>query len=64
MSIRQGDMIESSVNGLIQLEFGKGAIIALGPSSRMYILQVSVGEMEAEQTAALDLSDVERMVQG
>lgn len=55
MSIRQGDMIESSVKGFIQLEFGNGAIIALGPSSRMYILQVSVADMEAEQPLALDL---------
>jgi hypothetical protein len=55
MSIRQGDMIESSAKGFIQFEFGSGAIIALGPSSRVYILQVPVGEMKGDQTAALDL---------
>ena len=55
MSIRQGDMIESSAGGFVQLEFGNGAIIALGPSSRIYILQVSAGEMKGEPAVTLDL---------
>jgi len=55
MSIRQGDIIESSDQGFVQLEFGSGAIIALGPSSRMYILQGSPGGTEGEQNVVLDL---------
>jgi hypothetical protein len=48
-------MIESSVGGFVQLEFGNGAILALGPSSRIYILQVSAGEMKGEPAVSLDL---------
>ncbi len=55
MNIKKGDMIESSEGGFAQLEFGNGAIVALGPSSRMYILQASTGETRGEQTVALDL---------
>jgi hypothetical protein len=55
MSLRQGDIIESSDQGFVQLEFTNGAIIALGPSSRMYILQESAGETKGEHTVALEL---------
>ena len=55
MSIRQGDIIESSDQGFVQLEFGNGAIIALGPSSRMYILQGAPGKTKGEQNVGLDL---------
>jgi hypothetical protein len=37
--LRQGDMIESSDKGFTQLEFVSGAILALGPVSRIYILR-------------------------
>ena len=39
MRLRQGDIIESSNGGFVQLEFTGGAIAALGPSSRLYILR-------------------------
>jgi hypothetical protein len=43
MRLRQGDIIESSDGGFVQLEFGGGAIVALGPSSRLYIMRHGVG---------------------
>jgi hypothetical protein len=39
MRFRQGDIIESSDGGFVQLEFVGGAIVALGPSSRLYIFR-------------------------
>src|SRR5215475_5244126 len=39
MRIRQGDILESSDAGFAQLEFTGGAVIALGPASRLYILR-------------------------
>jgi len=39
MRLRQGDIIESSAKGFVQLEFVGGAIVALGPSSRLYIVR-------------------------
>ena len=41
--LRQGDMIESSEKGFAQLEFVGGAIVALGPLSRMYVFRHGVG---------------------
>ena len=37
--LRQSDILESSDKGFVQLEFGGGAIVALGPSSRLYIFR-------------------------
>jgi len=39
MHFRQGDILESSDKGFVQLEFAGGPIVALGPSSRVYILR-------------------------
>ena len=39
MRLRQGDLLETSERGFAQLEFGGGAIVALGPSSRVYIFR-------------------------
>jgi len=55
MRIMPGDMIESSEGGFVQLEFGNGAIVALGPSSRMYILRDSASEAKGELLVTLDL---------
>jgi hypothetical protein len=54
MSLNKGDILESSDRAFVQLEFTSGAIIALGPSSRLYILQDSAGATNSEQTLALD----------
>jgi hypothetical protein len=39
MSLRQGDIFETSDKGFVQLEFTGGGVVALGPSSRLYILR-------------------------
>lgn len=44
MRLRQGDILESSDKGFAQLEFTGSAIVALGPSSRMYIFRHGAGE--------------------
>jgi len=54
MSLKQGDILESGENGFAQLEFSGGGIVALGPSSRFYILRHS-GE-RASQTELVLLS--------
>lgn len=41
--LRQGDILESADKGFAQLEFAGGAIVALGPSSRMYVLRHGAG---------------------
>jgi hypothetical protein len=55
MNVRQGDIIESSEGGFVQLEFANGAIVALGPASRLYVFQYATGEASSGQTVALDL---------
>lgn len=42
MRLRQGDIIESSDEGFTQLEFVGGAIVALGPLSRMFVFRDGV----------------------
>lgn len=37
--LRQGDILESSEKGFAQLEFVGGAVVALGPSSRVYVFR-------------------------
>jgi hypothetical protein len=39
MQVRQGDILESGETGFAQLELLGGAIIALGPSSHLYLLR-------------------------
>lgn len=40
MGLRQGDILESGDKGFVQMEFAGGAIVALGPSTRLYLLRV------------------------
>lgn len=53
--LRQGDMIESSDKGYVQLEFGGGAIVALGPSSRMYVFREGAGGKTGSETGGAEL---------
>jgi hypothetical protein len=39
VGLKQGDIIESSDKGFVQLEFAGGVVVALGPSSRVYIFR-------------------------
>ena len=41
--LRRGDIVESSDGGFAQLEFVGGAIVALGPSTRMYVFRHGTG---------------------
>jgi hypothetical protein len=43
MRLHQGDILESSPSGFAQLEFSGGAIIALGPSSRLFLFSQPAG---------------------
>ena len=43
MNVKPGDIIESSEGAFVQLEFVGGAVVALGPSSRLYILPQAAG---------------------
>ena len=54
IEVRQGDIIESSEGAFVQLEFATGAIVALGPSSRLYIFQ-HAGGTSTEHAVAVDL---------
>lgn len=55
MNVRAGDIFESSEGAFVQLEFANGAIVALGPASRLYIFQHATTEASSGQTVALDL---------
>lgn len=48
IQVHQGDMLESSEGGFAQLEFTGGTIVALGPSSRMYIFRSVAGAGSAK----------------
>jgi hypothetical protein len=51
--LKQGDIIESSDKGFAQLEFVGGAIVALGPSSRMYVFRHGIaGKSGGDATGA------------
>ena len=52
MRLRQGDILESSDTGFAQLEFTGGAIVALGPASRVYILRHSADKAAAGKDSA------------
>ena len=52
MRLRQGDIIESSDGGFVQLEFVGGAVVALGPSSRLYISRHGVGPSSGKAGSA------------
>jgi hypothetical protein len=53
--LRQGDMIESSEKGFAQLEFVGGAIVALGPLSRMYVFRHGVGGKAGSDATGTEL---------
>jgi hypothetical protein len=55
ISLQQGDMLESSVGGFAQLEFVGGAIVGLGPLSRLYILRHGSGGTAAKETSGAEL---------
>jgi hypothetical protein len=55
MHLRQGDILESSDKGFAQLEFAGGAIVALGPSSRMYVFRHGAGGKVANGAAGTEL---------
>jgi len=55
MRLRQGDIIESSDEGFTQLEFVGGAIVALGPSSRMYVFRHRMGGKSGSDGAETEL---------
>ena len=52
MRLRQGDILESSDAGFAQLEFTGGAVIALGPASRLYILRHNADKAAAGKESA------------
>jgi hypothetical protein len=53
--LRQGDIIESSDKGFAQLEFVGGAIVALGPSSRMYVFRHGMGGKSGSDATGAEL---------
>lgn len=53
--LRQGDIIESSDGGFAQLEFVGGGIVALGPSSRMYVLRHGMGGKSRSDATGAEL---------
>jgi hypothetical protein len=55
MRLRQGDILESSEKGFAQLEFVGGAIVALGPASRLYIFRHGQGGKAGGETNEVDL---------
>jgi hypothetical protein len=56
LRLRQGDILESSEGGFAQLEFRGGAIVALGPSSRLYIFRYAAGGSKSTGTSLILLS--------
>jgi hypothetical protein len=44
VQLRQGDILESGEKGFAQIELLGGAVIALGPASRLYLLRASGGK--------------------
>jgi len=53
--LRQGDIIESSDKGFAQLEFVGGAIVALGPSSHMYVFRHGMGGKSGSDATGAEL---------
>ncbi len=53
--LRQGDIVESSDGGLAQAEFVGGGIVALGPSSRMYVLRHGMGGKSGSDASGAEL---------
>src|SRR5271155_2166388 len=53
--LRQGDIVESADGGLAQAEFVGGGIVALGPSSRMYVLRHGMGGKSGSDASGSEL---------
>jgi hypothetical protein len=53
MQVRQGDILESDEKGFAQIEFTGGAILALGPASRLYLMRPSGGGKSGESELIL-----------
>jgi len=53
--LRQGDLIETSDGGFAQLEFSGGAIVALGPSSRMSLLRSGIERKSGDEAVGAEL---------
>jgi hypothetical protein len=52
MRLHQGDILESSNPGFVQLEFSGGAIVALGNSTRLFLLRYTAGRGVGDKAAA------------
>ncbi len=57
-------MIESSEKGFAQLEFVGGAIVALGPLSRVYVFRHGVGGKAGSDATGTDLVLLKRLAEG
>ena len=53
--LRPGDIIESSSNGFVQLEFTGGAIVALGNSTRVLLFNYGTGHKTGTPASAAEL---------
>lgn len=53
--LKQGDILESSEKGFAQLEFVGGAVVALGPSSRIYVFRHAVAGKSGGSDAGSEL---------
>lgn len=53
--LKQADIVESSEKGFAELEFVGGAIVALGPSSRLYIVRQGAGGKSGSDAAGTEL---------
>lgn len=53
--LKQGDILENSDKGFVQLEFIGGPIVVLGPSSRVYVFRFSAGGSSGSGTAEGEL---------
>jgi hypothetical protein len=52
MRLQQGDILESSDKGFVQLEFAGGTVVALGPSTRFYIFKHAAGRSNGKTEGA------------
>jgi hypothetical protein len=54
MNVKPGDILETSEGAFAQLEFASGAVVALGPSTRLYVVPQAAGGGR-EHTVAIDM---------
>lgn len=53
--LRQGDILQSSEQGFDQLEFVDGTVVALGPSSQVFLLHIASGRSGSAEVPATEL---------